>query len=248
MSSWLSNLFGKKYISTNQNYVDLHSHLIPGIDDGSQSIEESIKLIRGLSDLGYKKIITTPHIMPGNFNNTPEIILSGLEKLKKQLDNEGINTKIEAAAEYYLDENFLKNIQNDNLITFGENYVLFELPSMSKPPHLEEAIFELTLKGYKPILAHPERYLYMHDKNLSQYETLRPMGLLYQINMLSLIGYYSKPIERVAKELINRGMVDLIGSDMHNEKHLSLLPEVFNTKHYNLLLDSGDLQNNNLLN
>ena len=119
---------------------------------------------------------------------------------------------------------------------------------MSKPPHLEEAIFELTLKGYKPILAHPERYLYMHDKNLSQYETLRPMGLLYQINMLSLIGYYSKPIERVAKELINRGMVDLIGSDMHNEKHLSLLPEVFNTKHYNLLLDSGDLQNNNLLN
>jgi protein-tyrosine phosphatase len=247
MSSLWQSLFTKNYEVNEKLEVDLHSHFIPGIDDGSRSIEESVTLIRGLSNLGIKKIITTPHIMRGTYNNTFEIINSGLEKVRTALKNEGINVTMEAAAEYYFDEHFIDNIVKEDLLTFHNNYVLFELGVMMKPPQLEDAVFELTTRGYVPVLAHPERYSYLYSPDMKSFNTLKAIGVLLQVNMLSIIGYYSLPIQRIAHSLIKHGMYDLIGSDVHNLKHLELLPKVFSDKYFAMLMNSGDILNNKIL-
>ncbi len=144
--------------------VDIHSHLIPGIDDGSQSIEESISLLKGIEALGYKKIITTPHIMSDAYKNTPEIIKSGLSTLQKAAKKENILIEIDAAAEYYLDDGFCKLLSQKNILSINEKFLLFETSYISKPLQIEDMIFEITSAGYIPIMAHPERYRYI--KNL----------------------------------------------------------------------------------
>jgi tyrosine-protein phosphatase YwqE len=227
--------------------VDIHSHLIPGIDDGAQSIDESLRLIRGLCDLGYKKIITTPHVMLGTYNNTPEIIYNGLQKIREAIKSSGIQVEVEAAAEYYFDDHFIKQISDQKLLLFSDKYVLFELPVMFKPPQLEDVIFEITTRNLIPVLAHPERYLYMHTKGLDVYEKLKNRGVLLQLNLLSPIGYYSKPIQNVSKQLIKYGWIDLLGSDMHNEKHLHFSKRALEDKHIIELLNQPQLLNNKLI-
>lgn len=242
---WISST-GK---TTNNNplRVDIHSHLIPGIDDGVQSVEESIQLIRGLVDLGIQKIITTPHTMWGTYSNTKEIISKGLDEVIRATKTAGLNIAIEAATEYYFDEHFISLIKEEELLTFNKNYVLFELPVMSKPPQLEEIIFELTTRNYIPVLAHPERYVYMHTKGLNAYEKLKNQGVLLQLNLLSPLGYYSKPIQKVSLELIKYGWVDLTGSDMHNQRHLDHLKLALENKHCIELFNQPQLLNNKLL-
>ena len=247
MASWLQSLFSKKYMAKEKLWVDLHSHFIPGIDDGSQSVEESVALIKGLSELGIQKIITTPHIMKGTYNNTPEIINAGLERVRTALQENGISVQLEAAAEYYFDENFIQNLEEGKLLTFHNNYVLFELPVMMKPPQLEDVVFELNTRGYVPVLAHPERYQFMFTPDLKMYETLKSMGVMLQMNLLSLIGYYSVPVQKIARTLVKQGMYDLVGSDIHNMKHLELLPDVFSNEYFAMAMDSGDIINNKIL-
>src|SRR5690606_7267613 len=175
--------------------VDMHSHLIPGIDDGSKTIEESLDLVRRLVGFGLKKIITTPHIMSEYYRNTPEIIGMGLEDLRKAVKNEGIGVEIEAAAEYYMDEVFLERVQaGQKLLTFGDGYILVETGFINKPQMLLDIIFHLEMSGYKPILAHPERYQYLiADKKLQ--EELIERKLLFQVNLLSFTGFYSKQVK-----------------------------------------------------
>ena len=228
--------------------MDVHSHLIPGIDDGAQTVEESIELISGLVDNGIKKIVTTPHILHGSYNNTPELIRAGLEKLKPELTKAGLNVNIDCAAEYYFDDHFLRELVAENLITFGERHVLFELPVMMKPPQLEDAIFEMNTRGYTPILAHPERYTYLHGPKLEFYDRIRTMGVLFQVNLLSITGYYSKPIQKAARDLINAEMVDLVGTDMHNKRHLEHLPAALDDEFTARLLNKKDLLNHKLFN
>jgi tyrosine-protein phosphatase YwqE len=199
--------------------VDLHSHLIPGIDDGAQTIEDSLLLLKGIEKLGFEKIITTPHIMSHRFLNDSSIINSGLTELKKRAENENITLTIEAAAEYYMDEHFFQLLEKKEILSFGENYLLFEHNYGIKPQNYESLVFEIAVAGYKPVLAHPERYLFMH-KDFKNYERLKEQGVYLQLNLNSLSGYYSKPVQRVAKQLIDRGLIDFIGSDMHHQKHL----------------------------
>lgn len=237
----------KTVINSNPLRVDIHSHLIPGIDDGVQSMEESIQLIRGLSDLGIQKIITTPHTMWGTYSNTPEKINQGLAELRLAIKSAGMQIEIEAATEYYFDEHFIKLVLQEQLMTFNKNYVLFELPVMSKPPQLEEIIFEMTSRNYIPVLAHPERYQYMHTKGLMAYEKIKNQGVLLQMNLLSPLGYYSKPIQRVSIDLIKLGWIDLTGSDMHNQKHMDNLRMSFANNYCIELFNQPQLLNNKLL-
>jgi len=248
MTLW-QRMFGSstQAVAAQPLLVDVHSHFIPGIDDGSQSVEESVELIRGLVDMGIKKIITTPHILHGSYNNTPESIREGLEKLKPELVKAGLNIQIECAAEYYFDDYFLKQLMAENLITFGNNHVLFELPAMMKPSQLEEAIFEMNTRGYTPVLAHPERYTYLHSPNLEMYDKIKTAGVLLQLNLLSLTGYYSKPIQKAARALVKAGMIDLVGSDMHNKRHLDALPAVLHDEYLIRLLNDPNLLNHKLL-
>lgn len=212
--------------------VDMHSHLIPGIDDGSKTMEESLELIRRLAGYGLRKIITTPHIMYEYYRNTPEIIGMGLEDLRKAVRNEGIEIEIEAAAEYYMDEIFLeKIIAGEKILSFGDNYVLVETGFINKPQMLFDIMFQLEMAGYKPILAHPERYQYLiSDKKL--FEELVDRNITLQVNLLSLTGFYSKQVKDFADMMLEKGVIRFLGTDCHNVRYLDMLETLTKHKHY----------------
>ena len=215
----LRNLFSKRKESLLPSTTDIHSHLLPGIDDGVQTIEESVDVITFLSTLGFKKLITTPHVMNDYYKNTPEIIRSKLNEVKEAIHKEGLEVEIEAAAEYYLDEHFYEQIIKGNeLLTFGDNYILFETSFTVEPLLLKEVVFKLTSNGYRPVFAHPERYRYLHE-NTKLLNELIDQQLIFQLNLLSLEGYYSKPVQKMALQLLKRNAIHFVGSDCHNMKH-----------------------------
>ncbi len=225
-----SFFFRKTKTDTIPLRVDIHSHLIPAIDDGVTSFENSLEVILQLQAAGYKKIITTPHIISDTYKNTPEIILGGLKKLKEFLVNRQIEITIEAAAEYYLDSWLISEANSGNpLLTFGDKFFLFEMNYITEPYQLNDFIFSLSTKGYKPVLAHPERYQFM---TVEKAEDLRQRGVLLQMNMLSLIGFYSKPVQSMANKLVDKGYVDFLGSDCHNLRQASLIREVHKNKYF----------------
>ncbi|HRN55084.1 MAG TPA: histidinol phosphatase [Agriterribacter sp.] len=208
---------------------DMHSHLIPGIDDGSPDMETSVQLIEGLRDAGYEKLITTPHLMFDLYPNNRQIITRGYEKLKDELEKRKINMELKAAAEYFLDDHFDSLLQKDEpLLTIKENLVLVEFSFASAPLDYKEKLFNLQMKGYKPILAHPERYTYFHQKP-GIYGELRDSGCLFQVNILSLSGYYGRSVAQMAARLFKLGYIELLGTDLHHHRHLQHLqsPEVY---------------------
>ncbi|MFM2207687.1 MAG: hypothetical protein RL213_1662 [Bacteroidota bacterium] len=219
--------------------TDIHSHLIPGIDDGVTDLVESVAMLRGFQELGYRKVVTTPHIMSDYFRNTPEIILSGLEKVKEAAKAEGLRLEIEAAAEYYVDEQFVQAVKRkDKLLTIGGNHLLFEISYINPPDNVFTLPFDLLMQGYVPVLAHPERYPYWYGKD-AVYEQLKEQGVLFQLNTNSIVGYYGPAARKCAEHLIDRGMIDFIGSDMHGARHLEALRRVVNEKYYWKLVDRG---------
>jgi len=225
--------------------TDIHSHFIPGIDDGAQTMEDSLALIRGMAARGYKKVITTPHIMSDHFRNTPEIILGGLEKVRNAVKDEGIDITIDAAAEYYLDFELTEKLKTQKLLTFGNNYLLFEISFMNAPDNLFQFSFDLHTNGLKPVIAHPERYTYWHDK-FENYEKLVDKGILLQLNLLSLTGHYSIPTKKIAERLCKEGMISFLGSDCHHPGHLAMMERVVYERSLHELLASGKLLNNTL--
>ncbi|MCH7415783.1 capsular biosynthesis protein [Belliella sp. R4-6] len=226
-------------------HTDMHSHLIPGIDDGSKTMVQSIDLIKRLKGYGLKKIITTPHIMWEFYKNTPEIILNGLDELRKELAANEIEIEINAAAEYYIDEFFFEKVKNgDQLLPISENLVLVETGFINKPAILLDTFFELELHHYKPILAHPERYFYlMNDKKLKH--DLLDREVYFQINLLSLTGFYSKEVKVFVEELIDEQRVKLVGTDCHNNRYLDALETLPKSKYYQKL-QHLDLLNSSL--
>ncbi len=225
--------------------IDMHSHVLSGLDDGAESIEDSLVLLKELESLGYKKLITTPHIMGDFFKNTPETIFPKLEELKKAAKENGIKIELEAAAEYYLDEWFMERLKNnEKLLTFGDNYLLFELSYINQSAFVNEAIFMLKSMGYKPVLAHPERYIFWHGSAWIL-EEIHKKGVILQVNINSLVGYYSKGAQKMAEELIDKGIVEMLGSDCHGIRHLDALKAARKTKHYKKVLPN--IINNSLL-
>lgn len=226
--------------------VDMHSHLLPGIDDGSQSMEESIRMIKEFVDMGYKKLITTPHIMNDFYKNTPEIILGKRDAVREELQRQGIEVELEAAAEYYLDEGLIDKLKNkEKLLTFGDNYLLFETSYMNESANLGEAIFMMQSQGYKPVMAHPERYTYWYGKH-EEIKEVWERGVHMQVNLLSFVGYYSKPAKFIAEWLVENNMVSFVGTDCHREKHQEILKDVRRSKGYHQALQLN-LLNNKLL-
>ncbi len=219
----------------------MHSHLLEGLDDGVKSHEEAVQLIKNFHSLGYVKVITTPHIMSDYYRNEPEQILSKAAELNSLLKEQLIPIVLEAAAEYYLDENLASKVtEQKKLLTFGTNYLLFETNFFSEPYILKEFIFNAITQGYKPVLAHPERYQYM---TMGKAEELRDRGVLLQLNIPSLVGYYGKPIEKMAVSLIEAGWVDLLGSDCHNMLQCKAVESAFQNKNFKKALDLPLLNN-----
>ncbi|MDA3945120.1 MAG: capsular biosynthesis protein [Helicobacteraceae bacterium] len=241
----LKNLFSATENETPSITTDIHSHLIPGIDDGSQNMEDSISMIEAFVAQGYTKLITTPHIMSHRYPNSRAIILEGLSGLNRELEDRSIKIEVEAASEYYLDETVMELVEQREIMTFGDNYMLFEMSYVQPLHHLEEMLFEIKVAGYRPVLAHPERYLYMHE-DFSKYERLKEKGVMFQVNIPSLGGYYSKAVQKIAKKIADAGMVDLLGSDAHKIKHLDALAKVRASKEYAKVFAKNTILNNTL--
>ena len=220
--------------------TDIHSHFIPGIDDGAPDMEASITLIKKMQALGFSKVITSPHVMSDFYQNSSEIILNGLADVRAELKVQNINMDIEAAAEYYIDYEFEQKIGKEKFLTFGDNYILVELSFMEVPINLFDIIFKLQLEGYKVVLAHPERYGYYKQED---YDNLVNRGVLLQINLLSLIAYYSPQIKKKTEALISSGMVSLVGTDCHNMNHAELYEKCQTKKAWHDLVNSGKLLN-----
>ena len=208
--------------------TDIHNHILPGIDDGAQNIEDSIGLLEKFRDLGVIKFIATPHIMNDYYPNTPDTINNALSLLKKEIgENEKLrNTEIRSAAEYMMDQNFLELMQTEKLLTLKENLVLVEMSYFQAPINLNEILFKLQTNGYKPVLAHPERYAFYHTKDLSKYEELKNRGCLFQLNTLSLTPHYGSNMQKIAYKLLENGMINFIGSDTHRLQHLEKIETI----------------------
>lgn len=220
--------------------VDMHSHVLPGIDDGAQSIEESLFLIDKMMEAGIKKIIATPHIMIDFYRNTPETINGALETLRAELKRQDIDIEVEAAAEHYFDETFEKRVEDRKVMTMGDNYVLYEYPFISMPQNAFQVLQKLTGAGYKPILAHPERYSYMTVEEMA---ILRSWGGNIQLNTISLTGYYGKSIKQKAEAMVDADIVDFISSDMHHPKHAAAFHDALRYPHVEKLLTNYPLKN-----
>jgi len=231
--------------STGFYHIDLHSHLVPGVDDGVKSIEESLDIISSLKSLGIKKIITTPHISQ-RYPNSPEIIHHAFDQLKNKAAEKNIAIELEVAAEYMVDEGFRDIFESGQLLTFGNNFVLIELSTYSPYPGFSDLLFELQSNGYNVVLAHPERYLFW-QYDFGTIKKLKDRELYFQMNILSLTKIYSAEIHKMAVQLIKERMVDFIGSDIHNPEYLPLIKNAAQGKLYQELSVSGQIKNNKLL-
>lgn len=217
--------------------VDMHSHLLAGIDDGVSTETQAQSIVEDFVKLGYRKIITTPHIMGDFYRNTPEIIQAKLRSLQNHLAQHHIPIAVEAAAEYYVDEYFLELLQNRSpLLCFGKKkYVLFETGFLNCPPFVEEAIFLMKSNGYTPVLAHPERYRYV-QQDFKFVEKMLNLDVLLQVNMLSLASYYSKEAQKVAQKLIDAKLPHFLASDCHHNRHSKQLLTLQTNSYYKRLM------------
>ncbi|MBK9538371.1 MAG: capsular biosynthesis protein [Flavobacteriales bacterium] len=243
----LGNLFGKRAPDLGEADLsvlrcDVHSHFIPGIDDGAPTLEASMELLRAMRELGFTKVVTTPHVMSDGYKNSPEIILGGLEKVRAEIAAQGLDITIDAAAEYYLDHEFEQKIQHKEVLTFGKDLLLFELPFISEPNILLQVIFAMQTQGYRPVLAHPERYGYWAT-DLSKLEQLKERGVLFQLNTIALCGAYGPSVKRSAEKLVDNGWYELIGSDCHRMDHVQAIKATLREPYLHKVIGSGKLLN-----
>lgn len=207
---------------------DMHSHLVPNIDDGSKSLEMSVDFIRSLKDKGYRKLITTPHIHLEFYDNHKDKLVRHFEALKRFVQDQRINIELEIAAEYFLDNLFLSGVLPDGLLTFGDNYVLVEVSMAGWPRNFNDIIFTIQSQGYRPVLAHPERYLYEPDVKI--YQQLKDKGVMMQLNMLSVTGYYGKNVKTLAERFMEHNIYDFCGTDLHHERHHEHISRMMKTE------------------
>lgn len=200
------------------NHIDIHSHLLPGIDDGAATLEISVKLFAEMKKLGFSDFICTPHVMQSIWENTAETISTA----KSEIENSDFflneNFKIRHAAEYMMDSSFSEKVKTKELLCLKDNYVLVEMSYTNPPIQLFDIIFEMQCAGYKPVLAHPERYNFFH-RSMDAYDKLKNAGCLFQLNLLSTVNYYGPAVAACADKLLKKGHINFCGSDVHHLKH-----------------------------
>lgn len=211
------------------NYIDIHSHLLPGIDDGAKTISDTTALINSFEKIGVSQFITTPHISHYIWNNSPEAIQQKHIETTLLLSENNIKKPFLAAAEYFMDDWFEKHFKNQKLLTLKDNYVLVEMSYMNPPVQLYKILFDLQVAGYKPVLAHPERYLFYH-KNFSEYQKLKKAGCLFQLNLLAVTGYYGEEVTKISEQLLKLGMYDFTGTDVHHNNHIAAFEQKIKVK------------------
>lgn len=241
----LSKIFKKKDDENSSLawlHADMHSHLLPGIDDGSPDMATSLELIKGFKALGYRKIITTPHVLWEIYPNTTDIIIRKQDEVKEEIAKKGLDIEFHAAAEYFIDDHFTEHLNKKvPLLTISTNMVLVEFSMVNMPMDLLEVLFEMQMQNYQPVLAHPERYTYLYRRK-DFFDQLKDAGCYFQLNLLSLSGHYGEDVQRLAEHLFKQNYYDLAGTDLHNSQHLSLLQKI-PASQINKLQNSGTIKN-----
>ena len=210
-----------------KGFVDIHSHILPGIDDGAKNIEESIKLISEMKKMGFSKIIATPHIYPGLYNNTGEKIKKCFKEIKD------VDSSVSYAAEYLIGKYMVEHIEKKSILTLKDNYVLVEINFHAEPLDLYDVIFKLKTNGFKPILAHPERYLY-YLNDFNKFYKLKKFGCLFQLNFLSITGFYGKKVLELSNKLLDKNLIDFTASDIHNHENIKNIESKILIKNKNI--------------
>lgn len=216
--------------------TDIHSHLLPGIDDGAPTMDHTIGMLRKFKEFGYNKLIMTPHVMTGVYNNTPEIILAKLEEVRAVERELNLGLELEASSEYYFDEHLMDRISNGKILPFAENHLLFELSFRNEPNQLYDLVFHIQAHDLIPVIAHFERYIYYHG-SVEVARELRERGCLVQVNLNSFTNHYGPEVRKQANLLLKEELVDVAGSDCHRIQHLELLEKSLNDKAFHTLFE-----------
>ncbi|WP_158798478.1 tyrosine-protein phosphatase [Pedobacter sp. L105] len=220
--------------------VDVHSHLLPGIDDGAQNMMQSLNYIHQLQELGFSRLICTPHIYSDVYPNTKETILPVLAEVRLGVKKAGWSIEIDAAAEYMADGSFTAV---EDLLTLPQMHILIEMSYLSETPNIDEIIFDLQIRGYKVILAHPERYNYYHG-NIQRYQRFKEIGCGLQLNLLAILGYYGKRVKVAAEEILKEKLYEFAGTDLHHEKHMINLTAAIRNGTLYKMLGKYEFRNN----
>lgn len=214
----------------NDNFVDIHSHLLPGIDDGAKNLDNSLELINTMYSYGIKNFVTTPHVLGDVYPNSSALILEKTEIVKKELLARGFNDiSFRSAAEYMMDEQFVERLKKKDILTLKDNFILVEMSYFNAPYNLFDILFEIQLQGYKPVLAHPERYNFYHN-DFQKYYQLKKSGCVFQLNLLSLTEQYGKGVQKITQKLLKENLYDYVGTDTHHFNHLKLLTKIGDKK------------------
>ena len=232
--------------------TDIHSHILFDVDDGSRSIEESIKLLKRLHEIGFKNVILTPHYIEGSeYSCENKEKKNKLEQIKKELAKQKIDINICLGNEIFINDNIYELIKNGVIHTLNNTrYILVELPFHNQIVNLEDIIYELKIKGLKPIIAHPERYTYF-QKNYKEIDRLREEGFLFQGNYASILGYYGKDSQKLLKYMLKKQYIDYLGTDIHRtsktyvidnfEKIEKSIIKITKIDYYNEIKENSDL-------
>lgn len=212
--------------------VDIHCHVVPGVDDGAPTVDVALELVKRMKGMGLTKIIASPHVTQDTFENTAETLDPALASLRDAVAAAGLDIEIDRSAEYRIDDFFMQQLKEGNIKLLPDRHILVENSFIQEPWNLEKTLFDLKVKGYKPILAHPERYLYYHQGKMARYKQLHDIGTLFQVNMLSIAGAYGKPEKEIALKLLDNGYVDFIGTDLHNMRHIEILEQYLASREY----------------
>lgn len=219
MWSWIFPVGKVRAFEFLQGLTDIHCHLLPGVDDGSHTEEESFLLLERLEKVDIRRIVFTPHVMADLPANHASFLRERFLDFKQLYRG-----KVELAlgAEYMLDEKFRGHLTG-GLLCYADRHVLVETSYLSAPLDFQSLLYEIMMKGYMPVLAHPERYSYMSEKD---HAALKDKGYKFQLNLLSLSGYYGKAPRLCSERLLKKGMYDFAGSDIHNERQVKMLEGV----------------------
>lgn len=205
--------------------VDVHSHLVPGVDDGAKDLKSSLALVDQLVALGYRGAVLTPHIYAGLYPNSLATLREPFASLQDAVKERHPEFQLHLAAEYFTDEHFMECIQRDDVLFFpvgDARAVLFEMGFQEAAPNVHEVVFELQLNGYQPVLAHVERYPYLvaDARELAKFED---RGVWLTVNAASLTGAYGPEVATFAADLVTSGRARMLCSDAHGERHLNAL-------------------------
>ena len=211
------------------NHVDIHSHLLPGIDDGARTFEDTLRLTKALQGFGISQFITTPHVIQNVWDNSAIQIKEKETQIISELKKNQITVPFRAAAEYMLDDDFVKLFQSEKLLTLKDNYVLVEMSYINPPIQLYSILFDLQVAGYIPVLAHPERYLFYRN-TFDEYKKLKRAGCLFQLNLASTVGYYGEAITQLTDKLLQKGFYNFVGSDVHHDNHVAAFKQKIKVK------------------